>query len=85
MARPANHDRTEQIYHTIENHPGKKAGFLARSLHREGGLKLQIGWEGLNSYISPCWESRSLPGGFSFNEKGETGISFLAFSYFSGV
>ena len=32
MARPANHDRTEQIYHTIENHPGKKAGFLARLL-----------------------------------------------------
>jgi Mn-dependent DtxR family transcriptional regulator len=32
MARPANHDRTEQIYHTIEKHPGKKAGLIARLL-----------------------------------------------------
>jgi DNA-binding IclR family transcriptional regulator len=32
MARPANHNRAEQIYHTIERHPGKKAGFLARLL-----------------------------------------------------
>ena len=32
MARPANEDRAEQIYRTIEKHPGKKAGFLARLL-----------------------------------------------------
>jgi DNA-binding IclR family transcriptional regulator len=32
MARPANHDRAEQIYRTIENYPGKRAGFLARLL-----------------------------------------------------
>ena len=32
MARPANHDRAEQIYRKIEKHPGKKAGFLARLL-----------------------------------------------------
>ena len=32
MARPANHDRAERIYRTIEKHPGKKAGFLARLL-----------------------------------------------------
>ncbi len=32
VARPANHNRTEQIYRTIEKHPGKKAGFLARLL-----------------------------------------------------
>lgn len=32
MARPANQDRTDQIYRTIEKYPGKKAGFLARLL-----------------------------------------------------
>ena len=32
MARPANHDRVEQIYRTIEQHPGKKAGLIARLL-----------------------------------------------------
>jgi len=32
MARPANHDRAEQIYRTIEKHPGKKAGFFAHLL-----------------------------------------------------
>jgi DNA-binding IclR family transcriptional regulator len=32
MARPANHDRAEQIYRTIKNYPGKRAGFLARLL-----------------------------------------------------
>jgi DNA-binding IclR family transcriptional regulator len=32
MARATNHDRAEQIYRTIEKHPGKKAGFLARLL-----------------------------------------------------
>jgi DNA-binding IclR family transcriptional regulator len=32
MARPANHNRAEQIYRTIKEHPGKKAGFLARLL-----------------------------------------------------
>ena len=32
MARPANHDRAEQIYRTIEEHPGKKAGLIARLL-----------------------------------------------------
>ena len=32
MARPANHDRAEQIYRKIEEHPGKRAGFLARLL-----------------------------------------------------
>jgi DNA-binding IclR family transcriptional regulator len=32
MARPANHDRAEKIYRKIEEHPGKKAGFLARLL-----------------------------------------------------
>jgi DNA-binding MarR family transcriptional regulator len=36
MARPANHDRAEQIYRTIEKHPGKQAGLIARllGLHR---------------------------------------------------
>ncbi len=32
MARPANHDRAEQIYRTIEEYPGKKPGFIARLL-----------------------------------------------------
>ncbi len=32
MARPANHDRTEHIYRTIEENPGKKAGLIARLL-----------------------------------------------------
>jgi len=32
MARPANHDRAEQIYRKIEEQPGKKAGFLANLL-----------------------------------------------------
>ena len=32
MARPTNQDRAEQIYHTIEKHPGKKAGRIARLL-----------------------------------------------------
>lgn len=32
MARPANTNRVEQIYRTIEKHPGKKAGFIARLL-----------------------------------------------------
>ena len=32
MARPTNHDRAEQIYRTIEKHPGKKAGLIARLL-----------------------------------------------------
>lgn len=32
MARPANYDRAEQIYRKIEEHPGKKAGFVARLL-----------------------------------------------------
>ena len=32
MARPANQDRAEQIYHTIEKHPRKQAGFFARLL-----------------------------------------------------
>ena len=32
MARPANDKRVEQIYSAIEEHPGQKAGFLARLL-----------------------------------------------------
>jgi Mn-dependent DtxR family transcriptional regulator len=32
MARPMNHDRAKQIYRKIEEHPGKKAGFIARLL-----------------------------------------------------
>lgn len=32
MAPPMNHNQAEKIYHTIEKHPGKKAGFLARLL-----------------------------------------------------
>ncbi|HEX9386323.1 MAG TPA: winged helix-turn-helix transcriptional regulator [Anaerolineales bacterium] len=32
MARLANHNRAEQIYRTIEKHPGKKAGLIARLL-----------------------------------------------------
>jgi Mn-dependent DtxR family transcriptional regulator len=32
MARPANHNRVEQIYRKIEEQPGQKAGFLARLL-----------------------------------------------------
>lgn len=32
MARPTNHIRVEQIYRTIEKHPGKKAGLIARLL-----------------------------------------------------
>lgn len=36
MARPANDERAAQIYRTIEVHPGKKAGMIARllGLHR---------------------------------------------------
>ena len=29
MARPANHQRMEQIYRKIEEHPGKRPGFIA--------------------------------------------------------
>ena len=32
MARPANHKRAEQIYRKIEEHPGKRAGLIARLL-----------------------------------------------------
>jgi hypothetical protein len=32
MARLANHNRSEQIYRQIEEHPGKKAGFIAHLL-----------------------------------------------------
>ncbi len=32
MARPINHDRVKQIYRKIEEHPGRKAGFIARLL-----------------------------------------------------
>lgn len=32
MARPANHDRANEIYRTIEQNPGKKAGLIARLL-----------------------------------------------------
>jgi len=32
MARPANHDRAEEIYRKIEEHPGERPGFFARLL-----------------------------------------------------
>jgi len=32
VARPTNHERAEQIYRKIGEHPGKKAGFIARLL-----------------------------------------------------
>lgn len=32
MSRPMNHERAEKIYRKIEEHPGKKAGFIARLL-----------------------------------------------------
>lgn len=32
MARPANHDRAEEIYRKINENPGKKAGMIARLL-----------------------------------------------------
>ena len=32
MARPANEKRVEKIYREIEEHPGKKAGLIARLL-----------------------------------------------------
>jgi len=32
MARPANRHRAQQIYRTIEAHPGKHPGFIARLL-----------------------------------------------------
>jgi len=32
MARPMNQKSVEQIYRKIEEHPGKRAGFLARLL-----------------------------------------------------
>jgi len=32
VARPTNHDRAEAIYRKIEEHPGKKSGFIARLL-----------------------------------------------------
>ena len=32
MARTANQERAEQIYRKIEEHPGKRPGFLARLL-----------------------------------------------------
>ena len=41
MARPANHDRAEQIYRKIEKHPGKKAGFIARLLGLTGTQQIQ--------------------------------------------
>ena len=32
MARSANYQRAEQIYRKIEEHPGERAGFVARLL-----------------------------------------------------
>jgi DNA-binding MarR family transcriptional regulator len=32
MARPANYNKADDIYRKIEEHPGKKAGFVARLL-----------------------------------------------------
>lgn len=32
MARPANDERARKIYRKIEQHPGKKAGLIARLL-----------------------------------------------------
>jgi Mn-dependent DtxR family transcriptional regulator len=32
MARTKNHQRSEQIYRKIEEHPGKRPGFIARLL-----------------------------------------------------
>ena len=32
MARPANHQRMEKIYRKIEEHPGKRPGFIAHLL-----------------------------------------------------
>ena len=32
MARPTNHKRAERIYRKIKEHPGKKAGLIARLL-----------------------------------------------------
>ena len=32
MARPANDRRVEQIYRKIEEHPGRRPGFIARLL-----------------------------------------------------
>ena len=32
MARPTDYQRTEQIYRKIEEHPGKRPGFIARLL-----------------------------------------------------
>lgn len=32
MARPLKNERAEKIYRKIEEHPGKKAGFIARLL-----------------------------------------------------
>ena len=32
MSRPANHQRAEQIYCKIEEHPGKRPGFIAHLL-----------------------------------------------------
>lgn len=32
MARPQNKQRMDEIYRKIEEHPGKKAGFIARLL-----------------------------------------------------
>ena len=32
MSRPSNHNRAEQIYRKIEEHPGKRAAFFARLL-----------------------------------------------------
>ena len=32
MARPANYNRAEQVYRKIEEHPGKRPGFVARLL-----------------------------------------------------
>ncbi len=32
MARPANYDRVEEIYRTIQSNPGKRAGLIASLL-----------------------------------------------------
>jgi len=32
MARPANQDRLQELYQHVEEHPGQKAGWLARLL-----------------------------------------------------
>ncbi len=54
MARHANHDRAREIYRKIEEHSGKRPGFLARllGLHRSEVTRVLPALEEMGLLIS---------------------------------